>query len=360
MKRDGKTATGVQRWYCYSCHTSTTHRIDTTAKDLASFLDWLLSRKRQADLPGAGRTFRRKIEKCWNIWPIAPVTGEVCRVVYVDGIYIARNLVVLIACNDLHVLSWYMARSENSSAWTALLSRIPTPDLVVTDGGVGFAKAVKKLWPNTLVQRCLFHVFCQVKGYITSHPKLPAGVELYGLSKELLHVKTLKQADMWVQKYQAWVLRWEDFLLEKTIIEGREFLTHDRLIKARNGLNRLVSAGTLFNFLDPELTKTEPLPATNNRIEGGINALLRQMLRDHRGLSKMRRVKAVFWWCYMHTECPASPAEILKSMPTDRDIERLYQIYARDNTKESDSPSWGDAIVWEDFHTSEPYWTGWD
>ena len=28
------------------------------------------------------------------------------------------------------------------------------------------------------------------------------------------------------------------------------------------------------------------------------------MLRNHRGLSPMRRVKAVFWWCYLHTESP--------------------------------------------------------
>ena len=53
---------------------------------------------------------------------------------------------------------------------------------------------------------------------------------------------------------------------------------------ARGSLSRLVSAGTLFTYLDPALTADGPLHSTNNRIEGGVNAQLRGMLRDHRGM----------------------------------------------------------------------------
>lgn len=55
---------------------------------------------------------------------------------------------------------------------------------------------------------------------------------------------------------------------------------------------------------------------------------MRAMLRNHRGLSELRRVKAVFWWCYMHTECPKGAAEVLRSMPTDEDIDLLYELYS--------------------------------
>ncbi len=34
-------------------------------------------------------------------------------------------------------------------------------------------------------------------------------------------------------------------------------------------LSWLLSQGTLFTYLDPDLTREGPLPATNNRIEGG-------------------------------------------------------------------------------------------
>jgi hypothetical protein len=50
-------------------------------------------------------------------------------------------------------------------------------------------------------------------------------------------------------------------------------------------------------YLDPGLCAEGPMPRTNNRIEGGVNAQLREMMRNHRGMSEVRRVKAVFWWC---------------------------------------------------------------
>ena len=69
-----------------------------------------------------------------------------------------------------------------------------------------------------------------------------------------------------------------------------------------------------------------PYPATNNLIEGGVNAQLRAMLRNHRGLSVERRIKAVFWWCYMHSPKPLSLSEILKVMPTDKSISTIYNL----------------------------------
>lgn len=74
---------------------------------------------------------------------------------------------------------------------------------------------------------------------------------------------------------------------------------------------RLVNAGTLFTYLDPALTADGPLPATSNSIEGGVNAQLRVMLRDHRGLSIERRIKAVFWWCCMRSPDPLPAEEYL-------------------------------------------------
>ena len=86
-------------------------------------------------MPGNGRTFRRRTSKFWALWPLPDVVDEIHRVIYVDGLYLARNVVILIAASDDYVLSWYLARSENSHAWEALLSRIAPPDIVITDGG---------------------------------------------------------------------------------------------------------------------------------------------------------------------------------------------------------------------------------
>lgn len=355
MKRNGKTSAGRQRWRCTACGLSSIHNREDHTHALNAFLDWLLSKDRQIDMPGQGRSFRRKIARFWEIWPMPDIVDEVHRVIYVDGIYLARNLVVLIACSDEYVLSWYLARAETSRAWIALLSHIAPPEMVITDGGTGFAKAAKACWPDTVIQRCTYHAFCQVRRYTTSRPKLQAGIELYAIAKDLLAVKSLKQADLWVEHFMQWCEFWADFLAEKSCIEGRLVYTHERLRKARRSLVTLLNTGTLFSYLNPELAIEEPLPATNNRIEGKINAQLRSMLRNHRGMSAMRRVKAVYWWCYMHTEYPKSAKEILETMPTDSDIDLLYQKYGKNPVNREGPAQWGEGLVWEELHHKTPY-----
>ena len=355
MKRNGRAPSGAQRWRCRSCGASATHSNDVAARELAAFVGWLLSRGTQADMPGRGRTFRRRAALFWPIWPMPEVVDEAFRVVYVDGIWIARDCVVLIACSDEHVLSWHLARAETTAAWRSLLSRIAPPDMVVTDGGSGFASAVAAEWPRTRVQRCVFHAFCQVKRCTTTRPKLQAGRELYGIALDLMHIETLHQAELWRERYLDWCGFWADFLEDTTLVDGRRVYTHERLRKARRSLSSLVSAGTLFTYLDPGLTKAGPLPSTNNRIEGGVNAQLRAILRNHRGLTSLKRVKAVFWWCHAHSGDARTAREKLATMPRDADIDLLYEVYSSSPKQGDGRPEWGDRAVWEELHRKDPF-----
>ena len=94
------------------------------------------------------------------------------------------------------------------------------------------------------------------------------------------------------------------------------------MLKAESSLWRLIRQQTLFTFLECiDIT----IPTTNNRIEGGVNAQLRSMLRAHRGLSLERRQKVVYWWCYMHSPRPLSISDILNCMPTDESIAAIYK-----------------------------------
>ncbi len=360
MTRHGKTSAGRQRWRCKPCGPSQVVRIDASAKHLEEFLGWLLSRQRQADMPGAGRSFRRRTKKLWDIWPLPALVDEVHHVIYVDGIHLGRKAVVLIARTDEFVLGWYLAKTENSRAWKALMDRIAPPAVVVTDGGSGFERARKQAWPDTEVQRCLFHAFNQIKTGTTRRPRLEAGKQLYSLGLAFMRIKSIPEARKWVDDYVAWTLRWEDFLSEKSIIDGKTVFTHERLIKARNGMNRLLAADVLFTYLDPTLTAEGLLPATNNLIEGGTNAPWRTVLRDHRGMRLIRRVKAIYWWCYQHTEHPLPAAQILKVMPTDTQIQARYDAINEAERHHRSISKWGDAIAWSELHKTGPYRTNWD
>ena len=58
-------------------------------------------------------------------------------VVFVDGIYLAKKACILICYDGEYVLGWYLCRSEQSRSWQALMQRIATPIVVVSDGGPG-------------------------------------------------------------------------------------------------------------------------------------------------------------------------------------------------------------------------------
>ena len=283
-------------------------------------------------------------------------------VLFVYGIYLGRKACILICCDEKYVLGWYLCRYEHAGAWTSLMSRIAEPEIVVSDGGSGFTKALKKAWPKAEHQRCLFHVFSQIKRYTTTRPKTPAGIELYMLAKDLLHVETNENANKWTGRFVTWMEKFQKFLEQMTIDEnGNKRPTHERLIKAQRSILRLLKDETMFTYLDESLrSKIDNIPSTTNRIEGGINSRLRAMLRDHRGLSIERRIKAFFWWCYMHSPRPLSATEILKVMPTDKSIADTYRRMTANEKKDSSIPQWGDAVVWGELHRSSDYPVYWD
>ena len=118
---------------------------------------------------------------------------------------------MLICCNDTHVLGWYVCRYEHVRAWQCLMGRIAEPKVVVSDGINGLPKAIRNVWPHSSHQRCLFHIFCQVRRYTTSRPKTLAGKDHYNLAKALFDVKTMDQAFVWLNKFSAWRMIYSDF-----------------------------------------------------------------------------------------------------------------------------------------------------
>ena len=355
MKKNGRTSAGTQRWRCKSCGASAVRRIDNSAKALEAFLAWLLSKDSIADLGASRSTFWRRFGWIWRIWPIAPFTGEVHDVVFLDGLHLGRAAVVIIAVAGGHVVAWHLARTECAEAWAAVMMRIPEPAMAVCDGASGFAKAAKAIWPGTRIQRCTFHVAKQVRRCTTLSPRLDAGRELLGIANKLGAAKDADSATAWLLEYNAWCTRWADFLKEYTVKDGRKVYTHERLRKARRGLNKLVREGTLFTFVEMGRERGGEWPSTNNAVES-VNSRIRSMLYLHRGLPLMHRIKAIFWWCYMHTESPLPAARILRQMPTDDEVAGLFAAAAGQSGGDAWIPDeHGSGIVWSEFHMPVDY-----
>lgn len=74
----------------------------------------------------------------------------------------------------------------------------------------------------------------------------------------------------------------------------------------------------------------------------------------------MRRVKAIYWWCYMHTENPLPAAQVLKVMPTDAMIQARYDAINEVERHHRSISQFGDAVAWHELHKTGPYRIDWD
>ncbi|MFT3799183.1 IS1249 family transposase [Microbacterium sp.] len=304
LVKNGKTAAGSQRWKCPSCGISSSRKRDdvTRKAQLDRFLNWLLGKQSQAESDGlTGRSFRDQTAWCWRIRPALPKVTDPPRVALIDGTYLADHGLLIATDEHQTPLAWQWCSSEGTAAWTALLGQVPTP-LVVCDGGTGVQAALREAWPDTLIQRCLFHVWMNLRTHLTLKPRTPAGQALLGLGRILLHIDTTGEATHWLQLVND---RWSEYghlTTERTYAKKRFanglwdsptgkqwWYTHERLRRAYRLLADLIKKQHLFTYL------TTGCPKTTSRLEGGINHPIKQTLRLHRGMNREHQMRAAEW-----------------------------------------------------------------
>ena len=158
------------------------------------------------------------------------------------------------------------------------LERIPAPTVVVCDGGTGIAAAVHQAWPDTKIQRCLFHVQMNIRRHLALNPRTDVGRRLLALSRELSAVRKPDDVIAWRLKLET---RWQahgHLTKERTHDRFRWWFTHDRLRKAWHLLARLSGNGTLFTYVSHGNART------TSPLEDGINNGIGHILRTHRGM----------------------------------------------------------------------------
>lgn len=313
LQKRSKTAAGKQRWHCTGCaRSSTKPRPDLSrAFLLEGFVTWLLGKDSQAELTQSGRTFRDQTTWCWGVAPPHVLSGEIHHAVIVDGIRIG-GMVCLIARTTNYVIAWLWVPRENSQYWTELFRLLPQPNYVVCDGQKGLLKALAICWPQVAVQRCRFHAWLNIKKKLTLRPESLAGQKLLKLTRDLLHVRTKRQARRWKRQLKYWYRKHQKFVNERTVKQDpkpRERgwrYTHERLRSAYRQLAKHTDELLVSSYHPhPELC------STTNHVEGGINSQLRTKLKAHRGMPTAHQVRLADWYLYSRTESPKPPRKCL-------------------------------------------------
>lgn len=214
MKKNGRTAKGVQRWKRPDCSLSPTMPQERAAhaRVPGEFLARLPGRQPQCALDPSGDSpaLRKRTAWCWNIHPsIPPVTAR-HHTVMADGTCMGHGWCLIIAIDGEsgETLGFQWCGHESKAAYTALFSRMPAPDVPITDGLRGAEAACQEAWPGTRIQRCLAHVQRNTRTDLTSKPKLEAGGQLKKLSDRLTKAHDGETAVKWGEALNAWHITW--------------------------------------------------------------------------------------------------------------------------------------------------------
>lgn len=71
-----------------------------------------------------------------------------------------------------------------------------------------------------------------------------------------------------------------------------QWCAHEELRRCCRRLEKLFREGKLFAFLEPALATGGPVARTTNRLEGGVNSVVKNVLRNHRGLPEEHMLRA--------------------------------------------------------------------
>jgi hypothetical protein len=271
------------------------------------FVSWLLGKASQAELDVSGRTFRDRTSWCWDVPVPSVLTGEIHHTVIVDGIRVGGR-VCLIARTTKFVIAWLWVPYESSTHWIELFRLSPPPTYVVCDGQKGLLKAISICWPKTVVQRCRFHAWLNVRAKLTLHPESKAGRELLGLARNLPHVRTKKQARRWKRQLKNWHKKHKKYVNKKTIKHNpkpRERTwryTHERLRSTYRQLAKITD-----DLLRSSYHPSPNLPSTTNHVEGGINSQIRTKIKQHRGMTNEHQKVLISWYLYARSEEQKAP-----------------------------------------------------
>ena len=144
---------------------------------------------------------------------------------------------------------------------------------------------------------CQFHMIQIVKRYLTKNPKMNASKELMLLCRYMIKSR---ETDF-VKDYEAWKVRWYDFLNKRTTHkDGKTYYLHRRVRTLVHSIDFYLPY--LFTFQKHECAG---MPNTNNKIEGTFTDL-KKNLNNHSGLTIDHRRQFIIAYFLMRQKVPTN------------------------------------------------------
>ncbi len=150
--------------------------------------------------------------------------------------------------------------------------------------------AIRKIYPEAIIQRCLVHINRQIRNYIWKNTINECG-------KELLWITTftiIRDRKKFTKSFDVWLKKWQLYLNERSYWDGgwrrKRWYTHRKLRQSRSHI--LNARSNMFqNIMDPNIIDN------TNELEWLIG-LLKTQIHNHRWMKKERLKNFIIQRCY--------------------------------------------------------------
>jgi hypothetical protein len=300
VKLYGKNAKNKQRFKCLKCgHVyiwkSPKNKI---CKEKHWFKLWInegYSVRQISKMSGHSQFKLKQINNYW-LSKEAPILSNInykkIKYILFDGTYFHKDgcLIVFIDIQTKKPFYYDFINKEGYHSLLPIIKRLKAlglkPKAFTTDGQRDVIKAFVEIWPNVIIQRCLFHIQRQGLQWLRQIPKTQAARELRNIVKFCAAMKTKEDRKIFLNAYSKWRKKHFDFVMQmpKFSIAFKDLKRTMTLID--NALK------DMFHFV-----KDQNIVPTTNYIENFFKQL-KHKYRNHNGLSVKHRIAYLNWYCF--------------------------------------------------------------
>ena len=209
-----------------------------------------------------------------------------------DGTYIQqrKGIFLILDSNTHRVIHGEVNLSEKYTDLKGCFEKLPfslSPLSATVDGNPAIKQALRFVWPDIAIQRCLIHIQRQGVSWCRMVPKREDARVLRSLFMTVLHVNDHHDELAFFTALEAWEKQYGEIIAEAP---GRGRVFSD-LKRARSMLVNALP--DMFHYLDnPDIAKS------TNTAEGYFGRM-KQRYRQHCGLASHRKDDYFRWYLHL-------------------------------------------------------------
>lgn len=162
------------------------------------------------------------------------------------------------------------------------------------DGWVSILAALRAVYPNCIIQRCLVHIERHVRSCISKNPKSSAWKEL----SRIMCYSILSDVKVFPKAWEDWKEKYREYINEKMRkLNGGWRYSHERLRKAIRHIENALPY--MFQWHDHNILE---IASTSNKIEWYFWVFAEEWIKEHKWLSPNRLLKFTALWIYLRNQ----------------------------------------------------------